>query len=161
MLAIGAPPWVAASMLGLLFMAMPACLLAKEAPEKACILLENRRFNVEVARTPEAQQRGLQFRTSLPAAGGMMFPYDDAVPRAFWMKDCRIPLDILFYRAGKLVDYVDNAPPCRLPAHECPVYTSAEPSDLVVELKAGTRRRYGFKRQSRVSFCPSAVKQSP
>src|SRR3546814_8144345 len=32
-------------------------------------------FDVEVARTPEEQAKGLMFRKELPAKGGMLFPF--------------------------------------------------------------------------------------
>src|SRR3546814_2747040 len=34
------------------------------------------KFDVEVARTPEEQAKGLMFRKELPAKGGMLFPFD-------------------------------------------------------------------------------------
>ena len=49
---------------------------------------------LEVADTPEARARGLMGRESLPACCGMLFT--DLEGGAFWMKGCRIPLDIVF-----------------------------------------------------------------
>ena len=57
-----------------------------------------RHFQVEVARTRDEQERGLKFRRSLPDDGGMLFPIDPIAIASFWMKDTRIPLDILFIR---------------------------------------------------------------
>src|SRR3546814_18050767 len=53
-------------------------------------------FDVEVARTPEEQAKGLMFRKELPAKGGMLFPFaPPQVPR-FWMKTTAIPPPINF-----------------------------------------------------------------
>ncbi|ABC64319.1 DUF192 domain-containing protein [Erythrobacter litoralis] len=54
------------------------------------------RFRAEVADTPEAQTRGLMFRTELGPDEAMIFPRDDLRPARFWMKNTPIPLDIIF-----------------------------------------------------------------
>ena len=43
------------------------------------------RFRVEVARTETEQEKGLMFRTSLPADGGMLFPFAKPKIANFWM----------------------------------------------------------------------------
>ena len=57
------------------------------------------RFTVEVAATPEQQERGLMFRRSLAPDRGMIFPYDPPQQVGFWMKNTLIPLDMVFIRA--------------------------------------------------------------
>ena len=54
------------------------------------------RFTVELADTPEAQRRGLMFRTELTDDAGMIFPYDGTTAQSFWMKNTPLPLDIIF-----------------------------------------------------------------
>jgi uncharacterized membrane protein (UPF0127 family) len=56
-------------------------------------------FSVDVAATPEQQERGLMFVKSLAPDRGMIFPYDPPQQIAFWMKNTLIPLDIIFIRA--------------------------------------------------------------
>jgi hypothetical protein len=53
-------------------------------------------FTVEVADTPEAQARGLMFRTELGDFEGMIFPYAGTTAQSFWMKNTPLPLDIIF-----------------------------------------------------------------
>ncbi len=36
------------------------------------------------------------FRTSLPADGGMIFPFSEPRIGSFWMKNTLIPLDMIF-----------------------------------------------------------------
>ena len=54
------------------------------------------RFRVEVAASPEAQNRGLMFRTEMGPDEGMSFPSDPPEARSFWMKNTPLPLDIIF-----------------------------------------------------------------
>ena len=54
------------------------------------------RFRAEVAASPEAQNRGLMFRTELGPDEGMIFPSDPPQARSFWMKNTPLPLDIIF-----------------------------------------------------------------
>src|SRR5947207_6789398 len=45
---------------------------------------------VEVARTPDEQQRGLMYRTALAEGHGMLFVFGDDSDRQFWMKNTLI-----------------------------------------------------------------------
>ncbi len=63
---------------------------------KATIEVGAKPIKAEIAATPELRARGLMNRESLPADRGMLFIYPDEAPRAFWMKNTQIPLDIAF-----------------------------------------------------------------
>lgn len=54
------------------------------------------RFKAELAATPEAQARGLMFRTEMGPDEAMIFPRSDNQPARFWMKNTPLPLDIIF-----------------------------------------------------------------
>ena len=64
--------------------------------------------------------------------------------RGFWMKNTRIPLDILYFDAElKLVSVSENARPCR--TQRCPGYLSAGPAKYVLELNAGKAAELGVQ----------------
>ena len=66
---------------------------------------------VEVARDVASRQRGLMFRTSLPADAGMLFVFPDDTDGPFWMKDTNVPLSIAFIGAeGRIVSIKDMTP---------------------------------------------------
>jgi uncharacterized membrane protein (UPF0127 family) len=70
----------------------------------------NRTFKIELARTPEEQQKGLSNRASLPEDHGMLFLFDKPAPYGFWMKEMRFPLDIIFIKNKTVVTVDENLP---------------------------------------------------
>ncbi len=107
--------------------------------------LKGERFTVEIADTREAQTRGLMFRDSLERDRGMLFVFPREAPRAFWMRNTRIPLDILYFDAElRLVSVAANARPCK--TAQCPSYPSEGPAQYVLELNAGIAGELGVTR---------------
>ena len=105
-------------------------------------------FNVEVARTPDEQARGLMFRTSLAKNGGMIFPFDPPRPASFWMKNTLIPLDMIFIRSdGSIARIADNAVPESLE----PV-VSGEPVAAVLEIGGGRAAELGIAEGDQVTW---------
>lgn len=114
-------------------------------PIEAEVQIGDRRFQLEVARTPRQQQIGLMFRPKLPADRGMVFPYDPpARPVAFWMYNTLVRLDIIFLYQGQVVHIAENVPGC--PELPCPAYGPAADQlvDQVVELRGGTAAELGL-----------------
>lgn len=60
------------------------------------ITIGDKKYKVEIADTPEKQEKGLMGRKSLPSDQGMLFIYDEPQDMLYWMKDTSIPLDIIF-----------------------------------------------------------------
>lgn len=107
--------------------------------------LKGKAFTVDLALTREAQARGLMFVEELPADHGMLFIFSGESRRSFWMKNTRIPLDILYFdRDLTLVSVAENARPCV--ADPCPTYPSAGPAQYVLELNAGMAAKLGVER---------------
>lgn len=102
---------------------------------------------VELATTPEAQQRGLMFRKSLSDREGMLFVFPTPDFRPFWMQNCVIPLDIIWVdEASTIVSIAESVPPCRMPgceppcaSNDCPLYPprAGTKAKYVVEVQAG------------------------
>lgn len=80
--------------------------------------------SVELATTPDARQLGLMYREQLAPGNGMLFIFPASAPQSFWMKNTKIPLDILFIDdTGKIV---------RLHASTTPFSEQSLPSDAPV-----------------------------
>ncbi|GAB2502552.1 DUF192 domain-containing protein [Arenimonas alkanexedens] len=127
----------------LLSLLMLAPLLGCAASGKPWVELRGERFSVEIADDEGERNRGLMFRDSMAPDAGMLFVYDVERPLAFWMKNTRIPLDILYFDADRqLVTARKGVPPCSL-GDRCPPYPSNAPAVYVLELNAGTAARLG------------------
>jgi hypothetical protein len=97
-------------------------------------------FTVEVAASPEEQERGLMFRRSVAPDRGMIFPYDPPQEVAFWMKNTLIPLDIVFIGADHRIARIANAK-----ALDLTPLPSGVPVSGVLEIAAGRAAQLGIK----------------
>jgi hypothetical protein len=69
-------------------------------------------FTVELATTPEQQQIGEMFRTSIPEGTGMLFDWGTPREMPMWMKDCPVPEDMIFIGAdGAITHIAENTVP--------------------------------------------------
>lgn len=108
-------------------------------------------FRVETATTEAEQQRGLMFRPTLPADGGMLFapyPPGGGAPReaSFWMKNTPSPLDIIYIRAdGSIARIAENT----VPFSEQPI-PSGEPVSAILEIRGGRAAELGIGEDDRV-----------
>ncbi len=148
----------------LLFLTTALFLLAsgdcKNAPQESApqentpaVVLENKEgdkweVKVEIARTEREKQKGLMFREDLAEDRGMLFVYDDAEVRSFWMKNTYIPLDMIFIGPGKrIAGIVKNATPeTRTPRKV------NKPSQWVLEVNGGQADKHGLGPGDRVYF---------
>jgi len=82
------------------------------------------------------------FREELAEDHGMIFLFKNEAPRSFWMKNCRISLDIMYFDKDLyMVSLSADTPPCRVA--RCPSYPSILPAKYVLELNAGTAASLG------------------
>ncbi|MDB5700843.1 MAG: hypothetical protein JWL66_1042 [Sphingomonadales bacterium] len=104
------------------------------------------RFNVEVARSPEEQERGLMFRAHIDPNGGMIFPMDPPRMASFWMKNTVSSLDLLFIRAdGTIARIAADAVPYSMSPID-----SGEPVAAVLEIAGGRAAQLGISEDDKV-----------
>jgi uncharacterized protein len=116
--------------------------------------LAGERYTVEIADDDAERARGLMFRDSLERGRGMLFLHEAEQPLAYWMKNTRIPLDILYFDSNrKLVSQQRDVPPCTA-GDRCPPYPSRAPARYVLELNAGEAARLGVRDGIQLKFGP-------
>jgi uncharacterized membrane protein (UPF0127 family) len=90
--------------------------------------------------------RGLMFRASLEKDHGMLFVHPISGRYSYWMYQTYIPLDMIWMDENhKIVELVENAPPCKTAASKCAHYGGNESARFVLELNGGEIKKYGIK----------------
>ena len=101
---------------------------------------QTHRFRVEVARTREAQSRGLMERPPLGDDEGMIFPYKTAAVQGFWMKNTPSPLDIIFVgEDGRILNIITGEP------YSEKNLISDGHANLVLEIRGGRAAELGIE----------------
>jgi uncharacterized membrane protein (UPF0127 family) len=97
-------------------------------------------FTVEIADDADERARGLMFRDRMAAGQGMLFVYPEPKTAAFWMKNTRIPLDMLFIGAdGRVQKVHDRA----VPFDETAI-PGGDAVQFVLEINGGLAKRLGL-----------------
>lgn len=127
-------------------------LLSGCASASSWVELGGQRYKVEVADDDAERARGLMFRDQLAPGTGMIFLHDREEPQAYWMKNTRIALDILYFdNARKLVAQQRDVPPCSA-GNACPSYPSNAPARYVLELNAGEAAKLKLQNGAELKF---------
>jgi uncharacterized membrane protein (UPF0127 family) len=130
----------------------PAASDARPAPSSASVVIATPggpvRFSVELAVTDAERRQGLMFRERLEEDSGMLFLFEKEQVQSFWMKNTRIPLDMIFIdESGTIAGIVENAEPLTLVSRSV-----GKPSRYVLEVSGGTSRRLGLAAGEKVRF---------
>ncbi|WP_028839191.1 DUF192 domain-containing protein [Thermomonas fusca] len=137
-------------LLPLLACAMSGCAGASQP----WVELGGQRYAVELADDDAERARGLMFRDAMADDRGMLFVHDTQEPQAYWMKNTRIALDILYFdNDRKLVAQQRDVPPCSL-GDACPSYPSNAPARYVLELNAGQAEKLKLQDGATLIFGP-------
>ena len=99
-------------------------------------------IHISVAASESVRQQGLSGRTGLAADEGMLFVFPEDGKYAFWMKDMRFSIDILWLSAdGRVVYMALNVSPDTYPQ----VFRPDVPARYVLELPAGYAKAHAVR----------------
>lgn len=122
-------------------------------PTTTITLPDGAEIKAELAVTRDAQSQGMMFRANLRPGEGMLFPFEEMAPRAFWMFQTLVPLDIIWLDDNKrIVEISANSPPCRTVPDDCPTYGGSAHSTYVLELAAGQAAAHKLTVGSQLEF---------
>jgi uncharacterized protein len=143
----------------------------REAPKDTQVTIAGKTFTMETALTPSKQFQGLSGRTDIPADGGMVFVFPRAEERYFVMRDCPVPIDIVFLDAKMRVTAWHEMKPepvrteaekdgAGAQAYEARLvkYHSKYPAQYVLEFKGGTAAGLGLKEGQEIKLNPDLKK---
>lgn len=117
-----------------------------------------REFEVEVADTPAKRATGLSGRDSIAENQGMLFVFEkENVRPAFWMKDMKFAIDIIWINDGKVTQITKNAQPPKagVPDEQIPLLLPNMEVDMALEIKGGEAERQGIKVGDKVEISES------
>ncbi len=119
-----------------------AMMFSAQNPQRRYISAQigSQTFRLRVAGDAEERAQGLGGVAALTQNEGMLFAFPDDGLHGIWMKDMRIPIDILWLSNGfQVVDFAEKVSPDSFPR----VFTPATPARFVVELSAGAKKASG------------------
>lgn len=103
-------------------------------------------FSVEIAKTEKERETGLMYRRELADGRGMLFDFAPEQMVSMWMKNTFISLDMIFVGAdGRVTRIAENTEPQSLA-----IISSGTPAKGVIEVIAGTARKYGIAQGDQV-----------
>ena len=99
---------------------------------------------VEIAADDENRAQGLMYRDHLRPGTGMLFLFAQEGEYPFWMKNTRIPLDMIWIDSNHRIAAIHHdVPPCQI--DDCPSYPPNAKARYVLEVAGGVARQHGLK----------------
>lgn len=123
-----------------------------QAEKNSKAIINNNSFEVIVVSTSKEMEIGLSKTTSLPQNKGMLFLFKTPSHYSFWMKDMKIPIDIIYINNDKIVTIFSKVNPPTDPKESPIIYRPDEPSDRVLEINSGLSEKYSFKKGDKIVF---------
>ena len=122
-----------------------ACSKQDDAAKEANMIISTAngdvKYVVEEAQTPDELQKGLMFRDSVAENGGMIFDLTNVQNVAMWMKNTKVPLDMIFLDSDGTISWIfENA----VPMSEDYIIPPIAPA-AVIEVNGGDVQKHGIK----------------
>ncbi len=106
----------------------------------------SRKIKIEIADNDYRRRLGLKGKECLSKDNGLLFIYDFEKSHSFWMKDTKIPLDLIFIDQNfKIVYMILNAKPLSTKG-----LISPNKAKYVLEVNSGIIKELGIKKNDSV-----------
>jgi len=131
-------------LIGILLGAAMPVQAASVCAKKTCV-------EVDVMRTFEEMQRGLQGRDGLAEGKGMLFVFEQNGFHRFWMKEMKFAIDILWLNSqGEIITVAPDCPACV--NDPCEVYAPTQEARYVLEVPSGYTLAHHWKLGDRLKL---------
>jgi uncharacterized membrane protein (UPF0127 family) len=148
-------------------MSLSGCEPAYKTTEKTTqVTISGKVFNLELSIDQATRVQGLSNRKEIPENGGMLFvfPNHQVAKQEFVMRDCQIPIDIIFLDRSRRVT-ATHAMQVEEPRREgedvvtyenrLKRYSSRFDAQYAIELKGGTLTGLSIKQGDQIDLDPS------
>jgi uncharacterized membrane protein (UPF0127 family) len=143
----------------LLLVGMSGCAGARSPKPPAIVFPSGAIFQLELAIDDQSRARGYMFREHIAPDEGMLFFFEEPGIYPFWMKNCKINLDIIWLDSEfRVTDVMFDVPPCD-PDGECNNVMPTRQASYVLEVAGGVARSHGLARGDLLT--PYLEKQTP
>lgn len=97
------------------------------------VMLNGQQINVEIAYTSTEKTKGLSGRPCIGSNWGMLFDFGRDGQYAFWMKDMKFPIDVIWINSAHNIGAIEvNFTPASFPEKR----VNQNPARYILELKA-------------------------
>lgn len=97
-------------------------------------------LRLEVAADPKSREVGLMNRDAIGVHDGMLFLFPRPDDYRFWMKNTRIPLDMIFIDGKQVIVHIERA----VPPYSLAARGADKPVHAIIELDGGRSDREGI-----------------
>lgn len=106
-------------------------------------------IKAEVVKNAIKRQKGLGGRECIGRNQGMLFVFDKPGEQAFWMKDMKFPIDIIWLSSERKIVHIEHdLSPSTYPT----TYASIKPAQYVLEIQAGRAKSLNLSDDSTLNF---------
>ncbi len=125
------------------------------------VTLGGERFTLELALDDAQRYQGLSDRDRIAPDGGMLFVFPQSAPRAFVMRRCLVPIDIIFLSHNGLIVAMHRmtVEPYDTSEGQLRRYASQWPAQFAIELAGGTLDRLNLQVSQRVELPYESLRQ--
>jgi len=114
------------------------------------VKIGNNIFHVKVRHDNKGRAEGMMGKDFTDKYNGMLFIMDDD-SNCFWMKQCVIPLDIIFIDGLTITKIHHDCPPCKSKKdEECSNYCGH--GRLILEIRGGSARELNIKKGDQIKL---------
>jgi len=105
-------------------------------------------IDIEIADDDSKREVGMMGRQTMDERQGMLFLLEEEQMASFWMKNCILPLDMIFInKLGEIITICKNTTPFSEQSYSATAMTL-----FVLEVNAGFADKYGIKEGDRISW---------